>query len=83
MGHSEATRERIPSALEVDRGGIEYAEPLLDHPGVTDALAAEVEKQRSLATGGSSSPQTFEATLTESQRPVATDGEGADPQTEF
>jgi len=83
VGHSEATRERIPAALEVDRGGIEYAQPLLDHPGVTDAIAAEVQKQRTLAAGGPRAAPTFEATLTESQRPVATDGEGADPQTEF
>jgi len=75
LGRSEATERRIPDALELDRGGIAYAEPLLDHPGVTDAIAAEIEKQRSLA--GTSSPvDSFEATLTERQRRVATDGEG-------
>ena len=75
LGRSEATERRIPEALELDRGGIAYADPLLDHPGVTDAIAAEIEKQRSLA--GTASPVTsFEATLTGSQQPVATDGDG-------
>jgi len=75
LGRSEATERRIPAALELDRGGIEYADPLLDHPGVTDAIAAEVEKQRALA-GASSGGPSFEAALTETQRPVATDGDG-------
>jgi sirohydrochlorin ferrochelatase len=75
LGRSEATERRIPEALELDRGGIAYADPLLDHPGVTDAIAAEIEKQRTLA-GASSPVESFEATLTERQQPVATDGDG-------
>jgi sirohydrochlorin ferrochelatase len=75
LGRSEATERRIPAALELDRGGIEYADPLLDHPAVTDAIAAEVEKQRTL-TEASAVDSSFEATLTETQRPVATDGDG-------
>jgi len=75
LGRCEATERRIPAALELDRGGIEYADPLLDHPGVTDAIAAEIEKQRALADAPSGAAS-FEATLTKTQRPVATDGEG-------
>jgi len=75
LGRCEATERRIPDALELDRGGIVYADPLLDHPGVTDAIAAEVEKQRSLARA-SEPVASLEATLTETQRPVATDGDG-------
>lgn len=74
VANSEATEERIPAQLELDRGGIEYADPLGDHPRVTDAVMAEVEKQRSLADDAESA--SFEAKLTDSQRPVATDGEG-------
>ncbi|WP_262177132.1 CbiX/SirB N-terminal domain-containing protein [Haloarcula laminariae] len=75
LGRSEATERRIPEALELDRGGMAYADPLLDHPGVTDAIAAEIEKQRALD-GASASVASFEATLAETQRPVATDGDG-------
>ncbi|MDS0261471.1 sirohydrochlorin chelatase [Haloarcula sp. S1CR25-12] len=77
LGRSEATERRIPAALELARGGIEYADPLLDHPGVTDAIAAEVEKQRALAADASSPVRSFEATLTATQQPVATDGDGS------
>jgi len=75
LGRSEVTERRIPAALELDRGGIAYADPLLDHPGVTDAIAAEVEKQRALA-DTARPPASFEATLTDTQQPVATDGDG-------
>ena len=74
LGHSEATQRRIPTALELDRGGISYAEPLLDHAGVTDAIAAEVERQRALGTDAHST--TFQANLTADSQPVATDGDG-------
>jgi len=68
MHSSSATEEEIPEKLELDRGGIEYATPLGDAPRVTDALAAEVEKQRTLGpTAGSS---------VDGQQPVATDGDG-------
>lgn len=73
---SEATESRIPAELEVERGGIEYAEPLGEHPRVTDAIHAEVEKQRTLARGEASPGASFEARLTRTGRPVATDGDG-------
>ncbi|WP_435181016.1 CbiX/SirB N-terminal domain-containing protein [Halorussus sp. AFM4] len=71
----EATEEEIPAKLELDRGGIEYADPLGDHARVTDAIHAEVERQRVLATGGDAAAS-FETELVRNQRPVATDGEG-------
>lgn len=71
---SEATEHRIPEALELARGGVEYADPLGGHPRVTDAICAEIEKQRALAADGET--DSFEAELTATQRPVATDGEG-------
>lgn len=81
LGRSEATERRIPEALELHRGGLAYADPLLDHPGVTDAIAAEIEKQRTLA-DGSTPADSFEATLTDTQRPVATDGDGSATETD-
>lgn len=70
-----ATEERIPRELELDRGGIGYADPLGDHPRVTDAIHAEVQKQRALAETDDADAS-FEAQLTETRLPVATDGEG-------
>lgn len=72
---SEATESRIPEQLELGRGGMAYADPLGDHPRVTDAILAEVEKQRSLA-DDDADQQTFEAGLAAESRPVATDGDG-------
>lgn len=74
LAPGEATEQRIPAKLEVDRGGVAYADPLADHELVTDAIEAEVEKQRVLVDDGT--PQTFEAALTHQSRAVATDGEG-------
>lgn len=71
---TEATEEEIPTKLELDRGGLEYGEPFGDHPRITDAIHAEVEKQRVLATERDAS--SFEAALTRTRQPVATDGEG-------
>jgi len=45
---SEATREEIPAKLELDRGGIRYADVLGDHQAVTDAIQATVEQRRVL-----------------------------------
>jgi len=73
---SEATERRVPEELELARGGIEYAEPLGEHPRITDALHAELEKQRALATGEDSAEQSLGTELPETRRPVATDGEG-------
>ena len=73
---SEATDERVPDALELGRGGIEYADPFGKHPRITDAIRAEVEKQRTLAVEEPSTSVSFETQLTRTRRPVATDGEG-------
>ena len=76
LTRNEATESRIPDELELARGGIEYADPLGAHPRITDAVHAEVEKQRALAGDDAASAASFEAQLTQTQRPVATDGEG-------
>ncbi|MFC4408260.1 CbiX/SirB N-terminal domain-containing protein [Haloarchaeobius iranensis] len=76
LTRTEATESRIPDALELARGGIQYADPLGAHPRITDAVQAEVEKQRALAGNGGASTASFEAQLTRTRRPVATDGEG-------
>jgi sirohydrochlorin ferrochelatase len=72
FGRSEATEERIPAQLDVDRNGMSYATPPADHPRITDAIHAEIEKQRAL----DESADSFEAELARSQQPVATDGDG-------
>lgn len=72
---SEATDSEIPAKLELDRGGIRYADPLGDHPLVTDAIRAELAKQRVLA-DREETQESFEASLARSQQPVATDGDG-------
>jgi sirohydrochlorin ferrochelatase len=76
LARTEATESRIPEELELGRGGIEYADPLGDHPRITDAVHAEVEKQRALAFDETTPADSFEAQLTRTRRPVATDGEG-------
>jgi len=73
FGESEATAERIPAQLELDRGGMAYTGPLEDHPRLTDAIHAEVERQRAL---DPSETAGFEAQLTRDRQPVATDGDG-------
>jgi sirohydrochlorin ferrochelatase len=76
LAKTEATAEEIPAKLELDRGGMEYAAPLGDHPRVTDAIEAEVTKQRALATDDGTGCGAFESQLTSTHRPVATDGDG-------
>ncbi|WP_436930797.1 CbiX/SirB N-terminal domain-containing protein [Halosimplex halobium] len=76
LTRTEATERRIPAELEPERGAVEYADPLGVHPRVTDAVQAEVEKQRALAADGTASRASFEAQLTRTKQPVATDGEG-------
>ncbi|MDL5363106.1 CbiX/SirB N-terminal domain-containing protein [Halalkalicoccus sp. NIPERK01] len=76
LTRTEATESRIPDELELARGGIEYADPLGEHPRITDAVHAEVEKQRALAVDDAASPSSFEEQLNRTRRPVATDGEG-------
>jgi sirohydrochlorin ferrochelatase len=73
LGHNEATDEQIPNTLEVDRGGIEYAEPLGVHERITEALHAEIEKLRVLAASDDPVPETK---ITRDHRPLAADGEG-------
>ncbi|WP_129114670.1 sirohydrochlorin chelatase [Halegenticoccus tardaugens] len=72
LARSAATDREIPEKLELDRGGVAYAEPLGDHPRLTDAIEAEVGTQRLV---GESSA----AGLTERARRLATDGRG-DPE---
>jgi sirohydrochlorin ferrochelatase len=77
---SAATEERVPDELELARGGIEYADPFCEHPRITDAIHAEVEKQRALAVNDASASVSFETQLTKTRRPVAADGEGVPHQ---
>lgn len=73
LAASEATDREIPAKLELDRGGIAYADPLGDHPRVTDAIAAEVARQRALdAERDGLEP----AAAVDGPRPIATDGDG-------
>jgi sirohydrochlorin ferrochelatase len=60
----EATEEAIPEKLELDRGGVAYADPLGVHEAVTDAIEAEFARARAIDSG------------TASVQPVATDGAG-------
>jgi sirohydrochlorin ferrochelatase len=72
---SAATEEQIPAKLELDRGGLAYADPLGTHPRVTDAIQDRLETQRVLAESVPA-PASFEEALAETARPVATDGDG-------
>lgn len=72
--HSDATDAEIPAKLELDRGGLAYADPLGDHPLVTDAIHGELARQRVLFERGGADG--FEASLAGARQPVATDGEG-------
>lgn len=62
----EETERALPEKLELDRGGLAYADPLGTHEAVTDAIEAEVAKARAIDAG------------TASVTPVATDGSGTD-----
>lgn len=73
LGHNEATDEQIPETLELERGGIDYADPLGTHERITDALHAEVEKLRVLADRDEPAPET---SISAEQRPLAADGDG-------
>lgn len=72
---SDATDRDIPERIELNRGGLDYADPLGAHPRLTDAVEAEVAKQRVL-TRGDSAAGTFEDALTAEPTAFATDGEG-------
>jgi sirohydrochlorin ferrochelatase len=60
----EETERAIPEKLDLDRGGLEYTDPLGTHEAVTDAIEAEFAKARALEAG------------TAAVRPIATDGRG-------
>lgn len=77
---SDATADEIPAKLELDRGGVAYADPLGAHPLVTDAIESEIAARRVLADGDGQEPRTFEATLTARARAVVADGEGRRPE---
>lgn len=71
LARTDATDDRIPTAIELDRGGLSYAEPVGDHERVTDAIHTEIERQRALA----ASEDSPDSGITGVQR-VATDGNG-------
>ena len=75
LAPSAATEESIPSKLELDRGGIAYADHLGTHPSVTDAVQDRLETRRIVAESAPG-PASFEAALAETARPLATDGDG-------
>lgn len=58
----EETDRALPEKLELDRGGLAYADPLGDHEAVTDAIESEFARARAIDGG------------TAAVRPVATDG---------
>lgn len=76
MTANETTESRIPSKLELDRGGIAYADPFGDHPLVTDAIHGELDRQRAFAADASAGPASFADVLVQNHQSVATDGEG-------
>lgn len=73
---NETTDSRIPAKLELDRGGVAYADPLGDDPLVTDAIHGELTRQRVLADTAGGGPASFEGALARTARSLATDGEG-------
>lgn len=75
VAECEATRTGIPAKLELDRGGFEYADPFGSGARLTEAIHAEVERERVLADGDSETPGTD---LVADAQPVATDGRGQD-----
>ncbi len=64
LAPSEETERAIPEKLELDRGGLAYADPLGTHEAVTDAIEAELAKARAIGSG------------TAAVRPLAADGRG-------
>lgn len=74
LTENETTTDRIPAKLELDRGGVAYADPLGESRLVTEAIHREITRQRAL--DDSAGSPSFEAELAENARSVATDGEG-------
>jgi sirohydrochlorin ferrochelatase len=73
---NETTDRRVPAKLELDRGGVAYADPLGEHSLVTDAIEGEITRQRALANAEDARPTSFEDALVSGAKTVATDGEG-------
>lgn len=71
---SDATDRDIPDRLELDRGGLAYANVLGTHPRLTDAVAGLVAEKRVLAERDDAG--TFEDSLTANATAFAADGEG-------
>lgn len=73
---TEATEREIPTKLELDRGGLRYADPIGPHSRLTDAIHAAVARQRRLnPDAAGTDPQRPHPDSSET-RPVATDGDG-------
>jgi sirohydrochlorin ferrochelatase len=72
VSRNEATETEIPAKLELDQGGMSYAEPLGAHRDLTGVIHAEVEKQRVLRNAGTS----FGDVDGSNTYPVVTDGSG-------
>lgn len=83
LAECEETERAIPERLELDRGGLAYADVLGTHEALTDAVESRVSTRRALGGGfgyDSIGPlRTFEDALTVSARRVATDGRGRGP----
>lgn len=73
LSRNEITSEEIPEKLELDRGGIEYAAPFRDDRRVTDAIHAEIARQRVLA----DSENRRKPSPSPLPHPLVTDGEGS------
>lgn len=75
LGRSEATERRIPEALDLDRGGLDYAAPLGDHEGVTTAVASELARVREAV---DDRPAGASDTAVGDPRVTLADGDGTD-----
>lgn len=73
---SKATEREIPAKLELDRGGLQYADPIGPHPRLTDAIQAAIDRQRTLSTDPSATEHPRPHSDSPGTRTVATDGDG-------
>ncbi|SEW28442.1 sirohydrochlorin chelatase [Halobacterium jilantaiense] len=71
---SDATDRDIPDRLELDRGGLAYADVLGTHPRLTDAVAGLVAEKRVLAEREDA--ESVDDSLTADATAFAADGEG-------
>lgn len=72
LSRNRATERDIPGKLELQRGGLAYADPLGDAPGITDAIHAGIERRRVLGRDASSAGDERLAAAT----PTVADGAG-------